>query len=152
MEEIKTATLTVSSSAFQHEGIIPSIYTCDGEGINPPLQIDSLPEKTQTLAIIAEDPDAPKGNFDHWLLWNISPASQIKENLKSGTSGINGAGKTGYYGPCPPSGSHRYYFHLFALDARLDLETGAGRNELQKAMEHHILAKGTLMGRYKRSG
>ena len=151
MDDIKTGTLSVSSSSFQHEGNIPSKYTCDGEGINPPLQVDSLPENTQTLAIIVEDPDAPKGTFDHWVLWNISPTSVIKENSIPGISGTNGGGKTGYYGPCPPSGTHRYYFHVFALDASLDLEAGADKKALQEAMKPHILAKGSLMGRYQRS-
>src|SRR6187401_2745228 len=133
MEDIQTGTLAISSTSFQHEGIIPPKYTCDGEGINPSLLIDRLPEETKTLAIIMEDPDAPKGTFDHWLLWNISPISEIKENSIPGISGINGAGKTGYFGPCPPSGTHRYYFHVFALDATLDLKAGANKKILEQA-------------------
>jgi Raf kinase inhibitor-like YbhB/YbcL family protein len=151
MENIKTGTLVISSPAFQHEGDIPSKYTCDGEGINPPLQIEKIPENTVSLAIIMEDPDAPKGTFDHWLLWNISPGSHIMENSIPGISGTNSADKTGYHGPCPPSGSHRYYFYVFALDAELDLEAGAGKRKLQEAMRPHVLAKGSIMGRYQRS-
>jgi Raf kinase inhibitor-like YbhB/YbcL family protein len=151
MAEVKTGTLTVSSPAFRYEGMIPSKYTCDGESINPPLQIDQIPEETKTLAIIMEDPDAPKGTYDHWLLWNISPKNRISENSIPGISGINSSGKTGYHAPCPPSGSHRYYFHVYALDSALDIEAGANREVLQKAMKTHILAKGTLMGHYQRS-
>jgi Raf kinase inhibitor-like YbhB/YbcL family protein len=150
MEDIKTGTLAISSAAFQHEGFIPSKYTCDGEGINPPLQIDKIPEETQSLAIIMEDPDAAKGVFDHWLVWNISPQSPVLENSNPGISGINSTGKTGYHAPCPPSGSHRYYFYVFALDTKLDLEAGADKKALQKTMRPHILAKSNLMGRYQR--
>jgi Raf kinase inhibitor-like YbhB/YbcL family protein len=151
MAEVKTETLTVSSPAFRYEGMIPSKYTCDGESINPPLQIDQIPEETKTLAIIMEDPDAPKGTYDHWLLWNISPKNRISENSIPGISGINSSGKTGYHAPCPPSGSHRYYFHVYALDTTLDLGAGSNKEALQKAMKTHILAKGTLMGHYQRS-
>ena len=147
----KPGSLIISSSAFENEGSIPAKYTCEGEEINPPLHVDNIPDDTQTLAIIVEDPDAPKGTFDHWLVWNIPPEGSIEENRIPGISGINGAGKTGYYGPCPPSGSHRYYFHVFALDKSLDVEAGIRKGALQKAMEPHILAKGSFMGRYQRS-
>lgn len=150
MADIKTTTLLISSPAFLHEETIPSVYTCDGEGINPPLQIDRMPEETKTLAIIMEDPDAPKGTFDHWLVWNIPPINEIKENSIPGISGMNGGGKTGYYAPCPPSGSHRYYFYVFALDAVLDLKAGIDKKILEQVMQPHILAKGSLMGRYHR--
>lgn len=146
-----TGNLIISSPAFQNEGIIPAKYTCDGEDINPPLKVDKIPEGTQTLAIIVEDPDAPKGTFDHWLVWNIPPKNSIAENRIPGISGKNGAGKTGYHGPCPPSGYHRYYFHVFALDNSLDLEAGVDKKALQQAMEPHILAKGSLMGRYQKA-
>lgn len=142
--------LHVSSAAFPNEGLIPPRYTCEGEGINPPLEIDGIPEGTQTLAIVAEDPDAPKGVFDHWLAWNIPPERIIEENRVPGISGTNSAGKTGYHPPCPPSGSHRYYFHVFALNSSLAIEPGADKQTLLKAMEPHLLAKGTLMGRYER--
>ena len=147
-----TGNLVVSSPAFQNEGIIPAKYTCDGEDINPPLKVDRIPDGTQTLAIIVEDPDAPKGIFDHWLVWNIPPENPIEEDRIQGISGKNGGGKTGYFGPCPPSGYHRYYFHVFALDSSLDLEVGVDKKELQQAMKSHILAKGSLMGRYKKAG
>ena len=142
--------LNISSSAFQHEGAIPPKYTCEGNNTNPPLKIDQVPQATRSLAIIMEDPDAPKGTFDHWLVWNIPPGTTIEENTNPGISGTNGAGKTGYYGPCPPSGSHRYYFHIYALDTELDLQAGETKETLQAAMAPHILASGTLMGRYQK--
>jgi Raf kinase inhibitor-like YbhB/YbcL family protein len=143
--------LLISSPAFENEGDIPPKYTCDGEDINPQLTVDNIPGNTKTLAIIVEDPDAPKETFDHWLVWNVPPESIIEENRVPGISGTNGAGKTGYYGPCPPSGTHRYYFHVFALDSSLDLQGGTDKKTLQNTMEPHIVAKGTLMGRYKKA-
>jgi Raf kinase inhibitor-like YbhB/YbcL family protein len=146
----KIGNLIISSPAFKNEGIIPSKYTCDGEDINPELEIHAIPEGTKTLAIIVEDPDALKGTFDHWIAWNIPPESPIQETRTQGMSGKNGAGKTGYYGPCPPSGYHRYYFNVFALDSSVDLETSADKKALKTALEPHILAKGSLMGRYRK--
>lgn len=147
----ETGNLIIASPAFNNEGEIPSKYTCDGEDINPPLQIDEIPKEAVTLALIAEDPDAPKGTFDHWLVWNINPNSTIDENSIPGISGNNSAGKTGYHGPCPPKGSHRYYFTVFALDASLDLPAHADKKALQEAMQPHIIAKGSIMGRYERT-
>ncbi|MEO8763622.1 MAG: YbhB/YbcL family Raf kinase inhibitor-like protein, partial [Ginsengibacter sp.] len=112
--------------------------------------IENIPGGTQALAIIVEDPDAPKGTFDHWLVWNIPPGKIVEENKIPGISGKNGAGKTGYHGPCPPSGYHRYYFNVFALDKRLDLPAGSDKNMLQEAMEPNLLAKGSLMGKYQK--
>ena len=146
----KITDLKITSTAFTHESNIPAKYTCDGEEISPPLAIEFIPDETQTLALIVEDPDAPKGVYDHWVVWNIDTASTIGENTNPGISGKNSAGKTGYHGPCPPSGSHRYYFNLFALDAWLDLPAGAGKKELEEAMQSHVIAKGSIMGRYAR--
>lgn len=146
----KVKELLVSSSVFGHEDNIPSRYTCEGENINPPLTIGEIPEGTRTLALIMEDPDAPKGTYDHWLAWNIPPETTIRENTNPGISGTNSAGKTGYLGPCPPSGSHRYYFHVYALDAALDIQAGETKETLRTAMEPHLLASGTLMGRYQK--
>ncbi|MEP6748296.1 MAG: YbhB/YbcL family Raf kinase inhibitor-like protein [Bacteroidota bacterium] len=142
--------LIISSPAFQQEGNIPSKYTCDGQEINPAFNIENIPDDTQTLAIVAEDPDASKGTFDHWVVWNIPKTGKIAENSTPGVSGKNGTGHTGYHGPCPPSGSHRYYFYVFALDTKLDLNAGSNKEELQAAMDEHILATGTLMGRYQK--
>ena len=105
----------------------------------------------EPLAIIAEDPDATKGTFDHWLVWNIPPAESIRENNNAGTAGKNSSGKTGYYPPCPPSGSHRYYFHVYAIDVEINLKAGADKPSLKKAIEAHIIAEGTIMGRYKKA-
>jgi Raf kinase inhibitor-like YbhB/YbcL family protein len=142
--------LLVSSPAFQQEGNIPSKYTCDGEEISPAFNIENIPDETKTLAIIAEDPDTSKGTFDHWVAWNIPRTGKIAENSTPGVSGNNGTGKTGYHSPCPPSGSHRYYFYLYALDTKLDLKAGSTKEELLDAMNNHILAKGSLMGRYQK--
>lgn len=148
---METKTLTITSPAFMHEGAIPSKYTCDGDNINPPLQIAGLPENTITLALIVEDPDAPKGIFDHWIVWNIDPIETIKEDSRPGISGTNSMGKTGYSGPCPPNGTHRYFFYVLALDTDIDLAAGADKTALQQAMEGHIIAQGSIMGTYKRS-
>ena len=164
-----TGTLIVSSPEFVPGGIIPKKYTClggrdsyennEGEGtfpsanantsggINPPLVIDRLPDGTHTMALIMEDPDAPDGATDHWLAWDILPANSIGENTQPGISGFNSAGTLGYLPPCPKSGSHRYLFHIFALDSGLDLRTGSNRSALEASMTSHILATGTLMGR-----
>ncbi|MFL5747873.1 MAG: YbhB/YbcL family Raf kinase inhibitor-like protein [Niastella sp.] len=144
--------LELSSTAFEDDGNIPAKYTCDGEGINPPLTINNIPDDAETLALIVEDPDAPGGVFDHWLMWNIQPEDLIEENTLPGISGTNSAGKTGYHPPCPPKGSHRYYFHVYALDIELDLPPHTFKESLRKAMESHILAEGVIMGRYERKG
>jgi Raf kinase inhibitor-like YbhB/YbcL family protein len=143
--------LAVQSPAFANNGHIPVKYTCDGDDVNPPLDIIDIPEDTQSLAIVVEDPDAPSGLFIHWLVWNLSPGEQIAEKTTEGVSGINDFGKTGYGGPCPPSGTHHYYFKIYALDKELHLAAGENRAALLEAMESHILASGELMGRYKRN-
>lgn len=144
--------LRISSPAFEDGNPIPPQYTCDGESINPPLQIGDLPDGTQSLAIIAEDPDAPNGTFFHWVCFNISPTHKIAENHQPGISGHNSHGKTGYTGPCPPGGEHQYFFTVYALDSRLDLMAGAEAVELKQKMQPHLLGSGRLMGRYSRQG
>ncbi|MEX6688224.1 YbhB/YbcL family Raf kinase inhibitor-like protein [Danxiaibacter flavus] len=148
----KQKVLTISSTAFNNETNIPVKYTCDGDDTNPPLTITDIPEEAHSLAIIMEDPDAPKGTFTHWLVWNIPVSHHIKEHANPGISGNNSAGKTGYHGPCPPSGSHRYYFHVYALNDKLDLPVGADRASLEKSMTDHILAQGSIMAHYQRAG
>lgn len=150
MANTATDTLTITSRAFEEGGPIPVSYTCDGEEINPPLTVRNIPHGTATLAIITEDPDTSKGTFDHWLVWDIPFMETIEENTNPGISGTNGAGKTGYHGPCPPDGSHRYFFYVYALDVTLSLEAGANKHQLKEAMKNHILAEGTLMGRYEK--
>ena len=146
------ADLIISSSAFEVNGIIPSRYTCEGKEINPPLKIDNIPHGTVSLAIIAEDPDTDHGTVDHWVVWNIPATNNaIVENSKLGVNGMNVTGGTGYHGPCPPTGSHRYIFSVYALDQMLDLNSGAGKDLLKHVMGSHILAEGKLMGRYEKT-
>jgi hypothetical protein len=138
--------LKIESNAFSYNKSIPSKYTCEGESINPELTINELPENTKSLAIIVEDPDAPNGTFDHWVVWNIKPAKQISENMHEGTQGKNGKQQLGYTGPCPPSGKHRYFFKIYALDDFLSLAGGADKKALLHAMHDHIIAAGEIMG------
>ena len=144
-------TITVSSSAFDNMSAIPTKYTCEGENVNPPLAIEDVPGGTKSLALIVNDPDAPNGLFDHWIVWNIPPNAAIPENTNPGLNGTNSFGDQGYGGPCPPSGSHRYYFKVFALDAELDLQAGANKTQLQNAMKEHIITAGELMAHYSRN-
>jgi Raf kinase inhibitor-like YbhB/YbcL family protein len=142
--------LQVRSVAFSQGGHIPPKYTCEGENINPPLEISGIPERTKSLALLVEDPDAPSGLFEHWLVWNIPPNEAISENTVPGISGRNSFGTTSYGGPCPPSGSHRYFFRVYALDTDLDIAAGADKPTLQRAMKDHVLASGELMGHYQK--
>lgn len=142
--------LKLISTVFSHNGHIPPRYTCEGENINPPLKVENVPGGTKSLALIVEDPDAPRRVFDHWLLWNISPNEAIAEGSNPGISGTNGFGNTGYGGPCPPSGVHRYFFRVFALDDELELLAGANKEELLEAMKEHIIASAELMGVYQK--
>lgn len=145
-----TSNLRVRSVAFSHGGHIPPKYTCEGENVNPPLEVSDLPENTKSLAVIVEDPDAPRGVYDHWVVWNIPPDEAISENSRPGITGRNSFGNMGYGGPCPPSGSHRYFFKVFALDSSLDIPTGSDKKVLQEAMKNHVLASGELMAQYQK--
>ena len=146
------ASLTITSPVFQANGNIPAKYTCEGDNSSPALHIDAIPEGCKSLAIIVHDPDAPaSGGFTHWVAFNIDPMTDIPQNYKGGIQASNGAGKTGYTGPCPPSGTHHYHFMVYALDTKLSLDKKAGKAQLEKAMEGHILSKGDLVGLYKRS-
>jgi hypothetical protein len=147
---IEKTELKITSPAFKNDGEIPPKYTCDGEGVNPALHINNIPEGAKTLALIVEDPDAPNGTFDHWVVWNIDPVTTINEHSLPGTSGDNSAGKSGYHPPCPPSGSHRYNFKVYALNAALDLLAGTSKKGLELAMKGHIMGEGSLTGRYER--
>lgn len=150
--------IKITSSAFDENAMIPAKYTCDGEDISPPLEWDNVPEGTQSIAIIADDPDAPMGTFVHWVLFNLpGDTRQLPENVPTkGTldngavQGITGFGRTGYGGPCPPSGTHRYFFKIYALDTKVELTSSAGKSQLLEAMAGHILGQGQLMGRYSR--
>jgi Raf kinase inhibitor-like YbhB/YbcL family protein len=143
--------LRIKSSAFEHNGSIPEKYTCDGEDVNPPLTIEGIPEGTQSLALIMDDPDAPMGTWDHWVVWNMPSASkEIRENSVPGVEGMNDFRKHSYGGPCPPRGTHRYSFKVYALDTKLNIGASSRKKDLEKAMQGHILAKGELIGRYSR--
>ena len=142
--------LTISSPAFKNNNKIPPKYTCSGEDVNPQLDITGIPEETKSLVLIIDDPDAPMGNWVHWIVWNISPTNMIKEKSVPGVEGINDFGKHSYGGPCPPSGTHRYFFKVAALDTELSLQVHTRKKDLEYAMTGHILAKGELVGLYKR--
>ena len=138
-------------SIFSDGEKIPVKYTADEEDINPSLEISGIPEGAKTLALIVDDPDAPMGTWVHWLVWNIPASkSKIEENSIPGTQGTNDFRKQGYGGPSPPSGTHRYFFKLYALDTELNLPEGSKKAELEKAMQGHILATAQLIGKYSR--
>ena len=150
--------IKITSTAFQDGAAIPTRYTCDGAGVSPPLAWSGIPADAKSIAVVCEDPDAPRGTFIHWVLFNL-PANvgSLPENVPTqkmlangAMQGTNGARKIGYTPPCPPSGTHRYIFKVYALDAMLDLQSDATRADLTKAMEGHILAEGQLMGKYSR--
>lgn len=144
--------LTISSEAFKDHGNIPTKYTCDGDNINPPLAIGNIPKETKCLALIVDDPDAPIRAWVHWLAWNIPPSKKLKENEIAGDEGINDFGNNHYGGPCPSSGTHKYFFKVYALDDLLDLNPSATKIELEKTMAPHIIGFGELVGLYKRVG
>lgn len=143
--------MKIHSSAFEINGKIPKKYTCDGENINPSLEIMDIPEKTKSLALIVDDPDAPSGTFTHWILWNISLTNKIEENSEPGIQGTNDFNIKEYKGPCPPTGDdHRYYFKLYALDKELSIEEGAEREKVIAELEDHVIESCNTMGRYKK--
>lgn len=144
------AKMEISSPEFENNQLIPSKFTGDGQDINPPLIIKNIPDGTKSLVLIVDDPDAPMGTWVHWLVFDIPVTSRIEENSVPGKQGITSSGREEYHGPCPPSGTHRYFFKLYALDRLLNLKEGIGRKELEKAMQGHILGKAELVGRYKR--
>lgn len=161
---IMAGDLTLTSSAFESGGSIPSTFTCDSAppagGMNPPLSISGVPDGAKSLALIMVDPDVPKalksdGVFDHWILFNMPPETrEIASGVTVGTPGANSAGDNQYTGPCPPPqyepSTHRYIFSLYALDSELPLQAGASKTEVEKAIQGHIVAHAELVGRYKR--
>jgi Raf kinase inhibitor-like YbhB/YbcL family protein len=140
--------LIITSPAFTAGANIPVKYSCKGENVNPALEIKAIPPEAASLAIVVEDPDAPSGVFDHWVAWNLPPDSGIGENSKAGVQGNNGKGKPGYTGPCPPYGTHRYFFKVYALDAKLDLPMGTNKTNLLNAIREHVIAGGELIGKF----
>lgn len=143
--------MRVTSPEFAQNELIPARFTCDGEDINPELTIEDIPDGTQSLALVVDDPDAPMGTWVHWVVYDIPRISQIEENSVPGKQGVNDFQKRDYGGPCPPSGTHRYFFKAYALDTTLELEEGASKAELEGAMDGHILDQDELVGSYKRS-
>ena len=146
--------MQIESPSFKQGEPIPSKFTCQGADVNPSLIISNFPVQTQWLALIVDDPDAPGGTWVHWLLWNIS--NQLKEIPENSVpayavQGKNSWGKSKWGGPCPPSGIHRYFFKLYALDSKLSITSTAGKNQLENAMKGHVLATAELMGTYKKS-
>lgn len=143
--------IPITSPNFQGGGDIPAKFTCKGTNISPELQIGSAPNEAKSLVLIVDDPDAPRALFTHWIVWNIDPkTTRVAENSApaGGVQGTNDFGKGSYGGPCPPSGTHRYFFKIFALDIKLKLKPSARRAELDAAMRGHVLAEGELMGHY----
>ena len=146
--------MKISSPVFKHNKIIPSKYTCDGEGVNPPLYFMEIPIRTKSLALIISDPDAPVGTWIHWLVWNISPdTKQLVENSipLGATMGVNSAKSRKYIGPCPPKGRHRYFFKIYALDVKLRLASGANADDFERAIMGHVLDEAEIVGVYRRS-
>lgn len=143
--------MKLSSPVFEHNAFIPAKFTCQGEGVNPPLSIKGIPEKTKSLAIIIDDPDAPSGDFVHWVVYDIAVIEKIEENSIPGKQGANSAGNLNYVSPCPPTGVHRYFFKVYALDKMLDLGEGINKRNLENAMAGHILDKAQLIGLYQRN-
>jgi len=147
--------MTVTSTTFKEGEKIPALYTCEGRDINPPLRFSGVPGVAQSLALIMNDPDAPMGTWTHWMIWNIQPTLQeIPEHygLSQEVEGWTSAGTPGYHGPCPPSGVHRYFFKLYALDTMLDISTETDAASLMQAMEGHIIDHAQLIGTYQKSG
>ena len=144
--------MKISSPAFTENGKIPKQYTCDGQDSSPPLAIENPPANTASFALIVDDPDAPAGTWVHWVVWNIDPATReivAAAVPKGAVQGINDFGKKAYGGPCPPSGTHRYFFKLFALNALLTLTPGSTKGDLEKAMKDHVVARAELVGKFR---
>lgn len=148
-KELKT--LEITSDAFNDRTYIPTKYTCDGENINPPLTIHNIPPETNSLVLVVDDPDALSGVWVHWIVWNIPPSGKIKEKTVPGTQGINDFRKHNYNGPCPPSGTHRYFFKVYALNDLIEIEEPVTMADLDKAMNPYIIGFGELIGLYKRA-
>jgi hypothetical protein len=138
--------MKISSPDFQDNGYIPRRLTCDEDGVSPALIIEGVPGEARSLALVVDDPDAPAGTFVHWVVFDIPLVSKIEENSIPGKQGKNTTGKQNYASPCPPSGTHRYFFKLYALDTVLNLEAGVSKGALEKAMQGHILEKAQLIG------
>ncbi len=149
-EDKESIAMKLESPEFENNGFIPKKFTCQGEDINPALIVEGIPEDTKSLVLIVDDPDAPMGMWVHWVLYNVPVVSRIDENSIPGEQGITDFGTKGYGGPCPPSGIHRYFFKIYALDTELGLKQGPRKKDLEKAMKGHILGKAEMIGLYKK--
>lgn len=144
--------MKITSPVFEHNQMVPAKYTCQGDDINPRLIVSQIPKETRSLALIVDDPDAPMGTWTHWVVFDIPlENSEIKEDTIPGTQGYNNFGRNEWGGPCPPGGTHRYFFKIYALDTKLNLKEGAKKGEVERAMQDHILEKAELIGLYKKS-
>ena len=151
----------IRTTAFASNGMIPTQFTCDGVDVSPRLSWDPLPPGTKSIALVCDDPDAPRGTWTHWLLYDLPPSTlELPEGVPAegelatgGRQGTNDSGRIGYSGPCPPPGAaHRYFFRIYALDAVLGVKAGAHKDDVRKAIAGHILAEGEMIGRYARAG
>ena len=141
----------LTSPAFEQNGTVPSKYTCDGSNVSPPLVIGGVPPETRSLVLLVDDPDAPGGTFIHWVVYDIPPDVKIiHENTDPGTIGTNNYKEASYRGPCPPAGTHRYFFKLYALDRELGLSPGQSKIQVERAMTGHIIEQAQLIGLYER--
>lgn len=143
--------MRLTSPEFENNQYMPEKFSCQGEDINPVLVIEGIPADAKSLALIMDDPDAPMGTWVHWVVFDMPVVSRIEENSVPGKQGGNNSGRNDYHGPCPPSGTHRYFFKIYALDTALNLKEGSSKGALEKAMQGHILDKAELAGLYKKS-
>ncbi len=142
--------MKVTSRAFSHNGVIPRKYTCQGEDVNPELVVEGVPQGAKSLSLIVDDPDAPGRTWVHWVVFDIPVSAKIAENSVPGKQGINDFRRKDWGGPCPPSGTHRYFFKVFALDTVLDLKEGIDKRSLEAAMKGHIVDQAELIGLYRK--
>ncbi len=145
--------MKLESPVFTHNQYLPTKYTCDGTSVNPSLKIADVPDNAKSLVLIMDDPDAPNGDFVHWIMWNIDPKTiEITEDSvpTGATQGINSGGENKYYPPCPPTGAHRYFFKLYALDTKLDLPPTTDKTQLLAATQGHIVNQTEIIGLYSR--
>lgn len=146
-------TLSITSPAFRHNERIPPKYTCQGEDINPEYHISGVPKDAKSMVLINDDPDAPVGTWDHWIIFNIAPTTTVipEDSVPLGAIQTkNSWERSDYGGPCPPSGTHRYFFKLYALDITLSLTSSATKHDVEKAMQGHIIEKAELIGLYSK--
>jgi len=151
-KNITVIQMQITSPSFNNNQNIPEKFTCKGQNINPQLNIEQIPKQTKSLALIMYDPDAPKGTWTHWIMWNIPIITEIKEDSvpQNSVQGLNSAKQNNYMGPCPPSGTHRYFFKVYALDTTLNISQNSTKANLEQAMQNHILEKTELIGLFSK--